>query len=373
MARWSRWSEAASRRPWTVGVEEELMLLRPAGWGLANRIDDVLLGLHGHGAAETHASVVELATAPCATVAGVADELARRRGELAGVLRQLGLRAGAAGTHPLADGSDVAVSAGARYEEIASTTRALAHREPTFALHIHVAVPNGELAVRALDGMRGDLPLLLALAANSPFLHGADSGFASMRVPTFSMFPRTGTARAFGTYRGYVRAVNALLNCGAIPEPGFLWWDARLQPALGTVEVRIMDAQARVADVAALAALVQSLVRRLATGPPRRPPPEAELLAENRFLAARDGMEAELIEPDGRRRPAAAALARLVDECRPFAHALGCPAELASVAELAADPGYARQRRLASRHGIAAVPAFLAEELTIPTPGLAAA
>src|SRR3954466_205858 len=116
------------------------------------------------------------------------------------------------------------------------------------ALHVHVAVPDGATAVRALDGLRDDLPLLLALSANSPFWRGADSGFASMRTPIFSMFPRVGIARHFGAYAEYVRAVEAVVGSGAIRDPSFLWWDARIQPRFGTVEVRIMDAQSRVTD-----------------------------------------------------------------------------------------------------------------------------
>jgi glutamate---cysteine ligase / carboxylate-amine ligase len=234
--------------------------------------------------------------------------------------------------------------------------RALAGREPTLALHVHVGVPDGEAAVRALSSLRSHLPLLLALSANSPFWRGDDSGFASMRTPVFSMFPRVGIPRYFGTYASYVRLVGGMLRSGAVPEPGFLWWDARLRPRLGTVEVRIMDAQSRVADVAALAAVVQCLVRRQADV--RRPAVgEPELLAENRFLAARDGMRAQFIDGlAGRRHSARAALGELLEELLPVAVTLGCASELAEAAALAANPGDARQRRFASHAGLAALP-----------------
>src|SRR4051812_46970740 len=345
LPRWAVWNDAAAAHPWTVGVEEEVMLLDARRWSLANRIDDVLAVLaddvRARASAETHACVLELKTAPHETAAEVADDLAAlRHGLDAGLATLLGLRAAAAGTHPLATRSDVAVSSGTHYREVGTTMRALARREPTMALHVPVAVPDGATAVRALDGLRRALPVLLALSANSPYWRATDSGFASIRTPVFSMFPRVGIPRHFGTYDQYVRTVEPMLSSGAIPEPGFLWWDARLRPRLGTVEVRIMDAQSGVADAAALAAVVHCLVRRHAqrdcaagTAP--------ELLEENRFLAARDGVQAKLIDVrTQRRRPLREALDELLTDCAPFADGLDCTAELATAAALSADTGY---------------------------------
>lgn len=342
------------------------MLLDARTLSVANRIDDVLAAvpveLAAHASAETHACVVELKTAAHATVADLAAELGALRPALDGVLRdQLGLRGAAAGTHPLAIRSAVAVTADPRHREIAATMAALARREPTMALHVHVAVPDGATAVRALDGLRDDLSLLLALSANSPFWRGSDSGFASMRTPIFSMFPRVGIPRHFGSYARYVGAIDRMVCSVAIPDPSFLWWDARLQPRIGTVEVRIMDAQSRLADVAALAALVQCLVRWRADLPRRRAT-KPEVLAENRFLAARDGMRAAFIDGPGGRRLACDALMQRLESCRPYAAALGCRAELAAVAALAADPGDVRQRRIAAREGLDGLTARLVDD-----------
>jgi len=319
-AAWSRWSEAAAARPWTVGVEEELMLLDPGDWSLANRVGEVLdalpAGAAAHAAPETHACVLELRTEPHGTVAEAAAQLGGLRDAVDRTLREeLGLRAAVAGMHPFAVREDVDVTSDRRYREVEATMRALARREPTMAQHVHVAVPDADSAVRALDGLRGALPVILALSANSPYWHGSDSGFASVRTPVFSMFPRIGIPRRFGRYGEYVATVAAMLRARAIPDPSFLWWDARLQPRLGTVEVRMMDAQSRVLDVAALTALVQCLVRRFAAGARAYAPP-LELLAENRFLAARDGLEAQLLDDrreDGRR-AVRAALAELLED-----------------------------------------------------------
>jgi glutamate---cysteine ligase / carboxylate-amine ligase len=366
LAPWARWSHAAADRPWMVGVEEEVMLLDARTRSIANRIHDVTAALPAtlarHASAETHACVLELKTAPHATVAGVVAELTTLRPALDGVLRdELGLRAAAAGTHPLAVRSEVAVTADPRHREIADTMGALAHREPTMALHVHVAVPDGASAVRALDGLRDDLPLLLALSANSPFWRGCDSGFAAMRSPIFSMFPRVGIPRRFGSYARYAAAVDRMLSSVAIRDPSFLWWDARLRPHIGTVEVRIMDAQSRAADVGALAALAQCLVRWHADQGGDAAT-DAEVLDENRFLAARDGMDAVLIDDGRGRRAASDVLAERLEACRPYATALGCLSELAHVAALARDPGHARQRRLAARDGLDGLVASLVDD-----------
>jgi len=351
---WAEWNPESAAAPWTVGVEEEVMLVDPRDWTLASRIDEVLAALPEQvaerAAAETHGSTLELATRPHRTIAGAVDELAALRAGLAAGLAPLDLRAAVCGTHPFAQWSEVEVSPGARYQTIYDSMRELARREPTFALHVHVAVPDAESAVCALRGLRVHVPLLLALAANSPFWQGRDTGLASARAPIFGTFPRVGIPRRFGSYAEYVEAVDVLLRCGAFPEPTYLWWDVRLQPRFGTIEVRIMDAQTRVGDNAALAALVQCAVRLEATEAhadeaiAARP----EVLDENRFLAARDGIRADFIDP-GRdsRKPVREILGELLAACAPHAAALDCEAELGAVAELAAEPGDHRQRMLA--------------------------
>ena len=194
---------------------------------------------------------------------------------------------------------DIRVSAGARYQMLSESLRELARREPTFALHVHVGIPDPELAVRVADRLRAHVPLILALSANSPYWQGRDSGMASARTPLFQAFPRVGIPRQFGTYQRYVEAIDVLIRGGAIPEPTFVWWDVRLQPRFGTVEVRIADAQTRVEDTAAIVALVQAVAKLEAEEDfaPERLLAADEVLAENRFLAARDGMNAKLVDP----------------------------------------------------------------------------
>jgi carboxylate-amine ligase len=349
---WARWR--APPRAWTLGIEEEVMLLEPATMALASRSDDVLPALSPvvaeRAGAETHGSALELATRPHATAAEAAAELASLRAELARDLERMGLAAAGAGTHPFALWQETEISHGARYQKIYGSMRELARREPTFALHVHVAVPDAERAMRAMNAVRPHLPVLLALSANSPFWQGRLTGLASARIPVFGAFPRVGIPRAYAGYADWAEAIDVLLRCEAFPEPTFLWWDIRLQPRLGTLEVRVMDAQTRVGDTAALAALVQCLVRLEATEghAPGALVHAPEVLEENRFLAARDGMGARLIDAAGEcRRPVGEVLDELLEACAPHAAALGCTAELGLVPALAAAPGAARQRELA--------------------------
>ena len=230
--------------------------------------------------------------------------------------------------------------------------RVLAHREPTLAQHVHVGVHDQAGAVRALDGLRSALPLLLAVSANSPFWRGGDSGFASIRTPIFGMFPRTGIQRRFGHYAEYVRTVDQLLRTGVIPDRGCLWWDARLQPRLGTVEVRIMDAQSRVSDV--------GRARR------PRPVPRPSLRGRSRPLCRR--ARAARGEPLPRRprrhgcragrhahasglRPARDLLAELVTACGPSRRNSAARPSWRPSPRSRPIPAYARQRRFAAEHG----------------------
>ena len=353
------------------------MLLEPDGapaWRSEDVLSELSPELAEHTRGETHGLALELATSPHATVAGAADELRALRAGLADAVGGLGLRAAVAGTHPRVRAEEVEVSPGARYQYLHASLRELARREPTFALHVHVAVPDAELAVRALDGMRAHIPVLLALAANSPFTRGADSGLASARTPVFQAFPRTGIPRAMSDYATYVEAIDVLIRCGAIPEPTFVWWDVRLQPKFGTLEVRVMDAQTRIRDTAALAALVQCLVRLEALDGLAEPELSPEVIDENRFLAARDGIEARLLDPRRDRCvPASGRLATLVDACWPHARALGCERELGMLAHLAGDPGATRQRAIAAELGLPGLLRTLIAEFSQPRPQLAVA
>ena len=363
------WSEWAESRPYTLGVEEEVMLLDARhGWSLAQRIEDVLPvlgpGLRAHATAETHRGAIELATDPQPGVDAAATQLVDLRDALVTDLAPLGLRAASAGTHPCAMWSDTEIAGDERHQEVYDSMRELARREPTFALHVHIGVPDPESGIRLHNRLRGHLALLLALSANSPFWQGRDTGLASARIPIFQAFPRAGVPRSFADYAEYVETVDLLLRCEAFPEPTFLWWDIRPQPSLGTVEVRIMDAQSRSGSTRALVALLLSVAHLELEEERPAPADLPELLAENRFIAARDGLEARLIDPVAETRiPARDMLASLLRAVRPHADELGCRDALEDVAAIARENGAARQLRIARERGsLAAVVETLSDD-----------
>ena len=246
------------------------------------------------------------------------------------------------------------VAPGARHQEVMGSVRALARREPTFALHVHVGLPDPEVAIRVANRMRVHLPLLLALSANSPFWQGRDTGLASARTPLFQAFPRVGIPRAFADFGEWADIVDLLIRTDTMPDATYIWWDVRPQPRFGTIEVRIMDAQSGLDRVGPLVALVQSLARVEATEglAPDLAIHAQEVLDENRFLATRDGVHARFVDPvNAQRIDVAELLDTVIGVCAPHAQDLGCADELARVADIAADGADGRQRRLAEERG----------------------
>jgi len=367
---WAEWRFSGDE--FSVGLEEEAMLLDPVDWGLAQLFDTIEPRLSPELAstlsAETHRAAAEFKTSAHARAADVAAELADLQRWLTDELADVGLAAAGSGTHPFSTWEETEVSHGRRYRYVHETMRELARREPTYALHVHVAVPDPELAVAAANRLRAHLPVLLALSANSPFWQGRDSGMASARTPIFQAFPRVGIPRQWSDYGDYVERLETLVACGAFPDPSFVWWDLRLQPALGTVEVRVMDAQSEIDRTAALAAVVQALVRLEALEGYAAPElvGALELLEENRFIAARDGVDAELLDPVARRAvPVREVVERLLEAARPHAADLAAEAELDAIDGLLAEPAAALQRELAGpEHDLRRLVAALAERFS---------
>src|SRR3954467_1506282 len=350
---WAAWRGGLPSTPFTLGIEEEVMLLDASDWSLAYAADDVMADLspdlRERVGLETHAAVIELATGIHTTVSDAVAELGGLRARLSAALAPLGLRAAAAGTHPTAVWSDSVVSSHPRYRAIEESTRVLARREPTLAMHVHVGVPTPHAAVQVANHIRVHLPLLLALSANSPYWQGRATGFASTRPSLFGAFPRWGFPRRFRSYRDWTETVDLMVRSGAIPDSSYLWWDVRLQPRFGTVEIRIMDAQTRIEDVDASAALVQALVRVELNSPLASPwhTEASEIIQENRFLAARDGMEALLIDPEsGGRVPPITLLDTVLRACEPHAEMRRCGPERGWARVLATENGAARQLAL---------------------------
>ncbi|HEX2127897.1 MAG TPA: YbdK family carboxylate-amine ligase [Solirubrobacterales bacterium] len=349
---WAQWERA--REAFTVGIEEEAMLLEPGDLSLVHEFDAIRKQLSPELAErltpETHGASVELGTQPHARVADALAELNVLRARLVDELALQEVHVAAAGTHPFATWTETEISEGKRYRYVYRTMRELARREPTHALHVHVAISEAEEATTVANRMRAHLPLLLAISANSPFWQGRDSGLASSRTPIWGAFPRVGIPRRFADYGDYVETLRLLIECGAIPEPTLVWWDLRLQPRYGTIEIRIMDSQTETWRSAALAAFTQCLVRleALEGYAAEELVAREEVLEENRFLACRDGVEAKLIDPRERTCvPAREQAKRALAACAPHAAELACERELHDVERILERPGDMVQREIA--------------------------
>src|SRR4051812_10216537 len=245
-------------------------------------------------------SVIRLTTAAHESVAAATADLALLRSALADALAERhGVDALAAGLHPWSESAGPAVAHG-HVQHADEMWRILGRLDPTCSLRIDVAVGDPETATRALNGLRVDLPLVLALSANSPFWRGRYTGFASARTPLRGTLSHTGMPRHFQSYADYVSSLAALIDSGAIRNPAAIDWDARLRPEDGVIEVAIADAQPRVSDVSALTALVQCLVRLHGMAEADvTEMPVPEVLWENRLAAAKKGMRADLIDAGG--------------------------------------------------------------------------
>ncbi|MGH2949782.1 MAG: carboxylate-amine ligase, partial [Solirubrobacteraceae bacterium] len=297
-----------------VGVEEELLLVRRAfPHGPDHRASELVARVASpHVKPDVYEALVETASPVCGGALEAAAELERMRAEL----RDAGATLAGAGLHPDAAFGDVVHVSHPRYDEIHTSMRGLLERTPTCALHVHVGMPDPETAIAVCNRLRAHLPLLQALAAHSPYWHGRDSGFATARAQVFRGFPRAVIPRAFAGWDDYATAVDAWVAAGALPDYTFLWWDIRPHPRLGTVELRAMDAQARLSTVCGLAALVHALAAACADGQGVVEP--AEALTESSFRAGRDGLDAT-IWWDGGLRPVPEVAAGALALARPYA------------------------------------------------------
>jgi glutamate---cysteine ligase / carboxylate-amine ligase len=335
--------------PFTLGLEEELFVVDPADGHLRNAGADVLEQLgerdRGEVKSELHRSQIELITGICATV----DEAVAELCELRAAVLATGVGLIASGTHPTAVEGDSAFTDKPRYERIHDWLGD-AGATPVCALHIHVGMPDAPTAIRVFNGLRRHLPLLEALAANSPFRHGRDTGLASARELTLRSWPRAGVPRAMADFDDFVRSTARLTRVAEVPDYTFHWWKLRPHPRLGTVEIRALDTQLSPQHTAALVAAVHALARYEAGAEPIEGPP-AEILDEASFRAGRAGVEATLPDDEDRMRPVAELLDEMVARVRPAARELRCEAQLDGLAALLGEGGGAGIQRAACGDG----------------------
>jgi carboxylate-amine ligase len=352
--------------PFTVGVEEEYFLVDPETHDLVPAAHRALAAGDGdlRIAAELRAAQVEAITRPCIAVAEVERELASIRLLLADGLADRAFVV-AAGTHPLAPGPGD-LSPRRRYLELAAANPWAARHVLTCGLHVHVAAGGAERTLAVYNALRSYLPEITALAANAPLYRGEDTGLATVRPKLNQFWPRSGVPPAFASWREMAEFSRWARDGGAMPDESHQWWDMRLHPAHGTIEVRAADAQTRVEDSATVAALVQSLVFELACrydAGELLPVAPAERIEENAWLATRDGVRGWLIDLEtGARVATGERLHGLAERLLGSAAALGCDRELLGIGRMVLEGGGAESQRRAFDAGASALMLNLALE-----------
>ncbi len=324
---------------YTIGIEEELMILDAESLELVNAIESLLEPAPaGEIKPELMESVLEVSTDPCASITEAGEQLRALRRQVRETAATKNLTIGAAGTHPFAMWEDQRIVARPRYRDIVSALRFVARQELIFGIHVHVGIDDPDKAIHVANGMRVHLPVLLGLSANSPFWRADATGLASTRTPIFRAFPRVGIPPAYKDWEDYEKRIDFMVKSRVIEDYTYLWHDVRPHPQFGTVEIRVMDSQTRVEHTLGLAALVQALVRELAEhfeAGKRLSRYPFEMLDENKWLAARHGLDGELVDLPRWDRVSARELARrLVDRMREHCQDLGSLAELEAVEDL---------------------------------------
>ena len=339
---------------YTLGVEEELMIIDAETLELANSIEGLLDGLADTNAAgevkpELMESVCEIATTPCQNTREVELQLRGLRGTVKQVAEERGLAIGSAGTHPFAMWEDQRIVSRPRYRDLVAGLQFVARQELIFGIHVHVGLDDPDKAIHVTNGMRVHLPLLLALSANSPFWRADSTGLLSTRTPIFRAFPRVGIPPRYDDFEDWTRRIKFMVDSRVIADYTYLWYDVRPHPNFGTVEVRVMDSQTRVEHTVALAALVQAMVKEMAehyeSGQELSRYPY-EMLDENKWLAARHGLEGELVDlPDLARVRTKDLVRRLLERLHPHAEELGSAHEFDCIEDLL-DHGNGASRQL---------------------------
>ncbi len=342
---------------------------------LSNSIEALLRGipedLTGEVKPELLESVCEIATTPCQNTAEAGVQLRELRRATQATAAAEGLAIGSAGTHPFAMWEDARVVARPRYRELIAGLQFIARQELIFGQHVHVAVDDPDKAIHVANGMRVHVPLLLALSANSPFWRADETGLQSTRTPIFRAFPRVGIPPFYKDWDDYVARIEFMKSTKVIADHTYLWYDVRPHPTFGTVEIRVMDSQTRVEHTLALTALVQALVKELGehydAGNQLSDYPY-EMLDENKFIAARHGLEGELVDlPDATRVPTKQLARRVLARAREHATDLGSLDDLECIEDLLENGnGGARQLIVfEANHDLHEVMAEIVEKTTL--------
>ncbi len=287
----------------TLGIEEEFAIIDPETRELRSHIQEILEGgkvmLKEQIKPEMHQSVVELGTEICESVVDARAHVIELRSRLAELAGRAGLKIASVGTHPFSHWRDQLITQGERYQEIVKDMQQLARANLIFGLHVHVGIADREAAIHVMNQARYFLPHIYALSVNSPFWVGQDTGLKGYRLKVFERFPRTGIPDAFESLSEYEDYCKLLVKTRCVDNAKKIWWDIRLHPFFDTLEVRVCDAQSRVDDTLAIAALIQAVVAKLYKLQSQNMSfriYRRRLLDENRWRASRYGIDGKLID-----------------------------------------------------------------------------
>lgn len=347
----------------SLGIEVELSLVDRETRGLTNvasRLFDELGGgagtEHPKAKHELFECTIEIITDVCTTVGQARSDLDSTLAEVKHAADTLDVALLSSGTHPFSDWQSLQVSPPPRYAQLVERLQWPARRLAIHGIHFHVGVRSGEKAVAIANSLAFHLPLFLALSASSPYWHGLDTGMASARTKIFEGLPTAGLPPQLESYDDFEAFMETLIAANAIESVRDVWWDVRPHPNFGTVELRMCDAMASLGEVAAVAALAQSLVHHLDAHldeGQRLRGARDWVIRENKWLAARYGLEANVIVDNrGSLRPVRDVIDDLLVDLAPTAATLGCEKELGDVRTiLDIGPGYVRQRAIVERGG----------------------
>jgi glutamate---cysteine ligase / carboxylate-amine ligase len=303
-------SHFGESEPLTVGIEEELMILDGETLQPVASVNVLVreaepLDLPGRLKTELHASVVELNTGICDDAAAAVDALRALRSAALRIAAENGLALAGAGAHPTVPYDSLPVVPEERYLAMVEEIGYAARRQGVCGLHVHVGVESADACYDRLEAVLPWLPVVLALSANSPFAEGVETGMLSNRAAVLAELPRGGAPPVFGSYAAWEEWVERLTRLGVVEDHTRVWWDVRPHPRFGTLEIRIADQPTALARTALLSELMVMLV----ASAPSASTPRGDYV-QNRWSAARFGLDAPLIHPDGDRVVRARELAR---------------------------------------------------------------
>ncbi|UQI44984.1 glutamate--cysteine ligase [Streptomyces sp. HU2014] len=357
----------------TLGIEEEYLLLDPATALPVPMAEQVCAAVDLEPVVhereiqpELLQAQVEVATPVCSDLAEASRHLLRLRHAVSSAAKRTGCRIAASGTAPRAGLAPVPVTRSPRYLAMHSVAPQLVDEQLVNGMHVHVAIPDREVGVGVLNRVRPWLPVLVAMAANSPMWHGQDTGFASWRTVVYSRWPVSGPPPHFTDLADYEERIQALFVAGAITDRGQLYWQARLSDRYPTIEVRCLDVQLRVDDAVMFAGIVRALVataiRDEKTGP-LLTPCTPELLNASNWHAARYGLDGVLVDPEGRRRGADAVVLTLLTHIGQALEESGDTRQVSSLVHRLLRRGTPadRQRRVLASDGIRALTDLITE------------